>query len=378
MGQYYFGVIREKNSREVIAAEYACKLHESSRGDLLYMAYALSRNGIGYMQRVCWAGDYSDIKDAKGKNLYDRIHDHKDDMPEWVPEIEKMSPYKRKFSSEAVRQKAIDKFRSQRHQFWLANIAKDEEGHVRDELRFICNHDRREYFDMNKLVFEKWGYDNPLAVLTSDPTCRISGGGDYCYQDNYKMYAAWYDCVLSAEPEVPEGYQEINANFGTKVPIWNYDGLLRSLYGEKNDAPYPHYSDFHTFLYRGRFEEYKNSLCIMPKEELKAMYCDWYKSLELDRVFKAYDAVSRVLKHDPYLRGELPKGMTFKVTEYDLHYLCIDGVEVCVYQGKDDIWHTLRERADYNDMQYDCSRKARSFHRRRLECINSGFFELAA
>ena len=378
MGQYYFGVIRDKDSREVIAAQYACKLHETSRGDLMYMAYALSRNGVGYMQRVCWAGDYSDIQDANGHNLYDRLHDREDTLPAWVPEVEAQSPYNRRFRSDKARWKAIDKFHAFRHQWWLEHIAKNEEGDFRDELRYICNHDRHEFIDLSKVKSSEDGFNNPLAVLTCDPTCRVSGGGDYRYQDNYAMYSAWYDNILSTEPSAPEGYQEVNANFGTEHPIWDYSGLAETLYGERYyDAPYPHYGDFHTFLTHGRFEEFQKSLCVLPLPELKAMYSQWYQNLNLEHVFKAYDTIARVLKQDPTL-SQKHKGVTFRVSKFNLHYLDCDDVSVCIFrERKNSPWRMLDSRADYNHIQYDCDRKARAFHRRRLETIKAGFYAAA-
>ena len=135
MGQYYYGVILDKNSREVIAADYACKLVESNRGDLIWMAYALSCKGVGYMQR--------------GNNLYNRINDHEDSVPGWVPELDAQSPYYRKFRTEAAREKAIEKYRRMRRRFYFNNIGKKDDWSPKDEIRYICNHDRKEYFDIN-------------------------------------------------------------------------------------------------------------------------------------------------------------------------------------------------------------------------------------
>lgn len=377
MGQYYYGVIRQKENREVIAASYCCKLVESNRADLLYLAYALSKKGVGYMQRVCWVGDYSDLKDSDGKNLYQRLNDKEWDLPAWVPEVDAHSPYGCEFSSDKAREDAYEKFNKFRKEWFCSNIVTGEYGRVRDELRYICNHDRKEYFDI-LAIKPTDSFENPLAVLTSDPTCRISGGGDYCYQDNYKMYAAWYDCVLSAEEDVPEGYTAIDPNFGTTMRIWDYDGLRRGLYGERGyDAPYPHYSEFYSYLSHGRYQEFQDSLCVMPMNELKAVYAKWYQNLDLERVFKAYDAIARVLKHDPHLTQE-HKGVSFRVTDYDLHYLDCDGVSVCIYQErKNSPWKVLDTRADYNGMRYSCDRKSRAFHRRRLEAIRIGFYDAA-
>ena len=377
MGQYYYGVILDKNSREVIAADYACKLVESNRGDLIWMAYALSCKGVGYMQRVVWAGDYSKLKDADGNNLYNRINDHEDSVPGWVPELDAQSPYYRKFRTEAAREKAIEKYRRMRRRFYFNNIGKKDDWSPKDEIRYICNHDRKEYFDINDSRHRE-NFANPLAVLTSDPTCRILGGGDYSYQDNWKMYAAWYDCVLSAEPEIPEGYERIDPNFDSNQSIWDYEGLREALYGEKSyNAPYPHYSEFSQFLYHGRFEEYVNTLCIMPKEQMVAMYCKWYQDLEIERVFEAYDICAGALKADQKLKSDLPEGVTFIEDEYKLHYLCYNDVKVSIYKDRGK-WHLLRSRADYKDMQYDCDNKSRDFHRNRLEAINSGKFMQAA
>ena len=69
MGQYYYGVIIDKDSKEPIMAAYCGKLTESNRADMASFAYELSKGRKGYMQRLVWAGDYSSQKDYDGETL---------------------------------------------------------------------------------------------------------------------------------------------------------------------------------------------------------------------------------------------------------------------------------------------------------------------
>ena len=78
MGQYYYGVILNAKTNEPIMAAYCGKLLESNKADLASFAYELSKGRKGYMQRVVWAGDYSEQKDSEGNTLYHRISDREE------------------------------------------------------------------------------------------------------------------------------------------------------------------------------------------------------------------------------------------------------------------------------------------------------------
>ena len=94
-------------------------------------------------------------------------------------------------------------------------------------------------------------------------------------------------------------------------------------------------------------------------------------------MFKAYDTIARVLKQDPTL-SQQHQGVTFRVSDCNLHYLDSDDVSVCIFrERKNSPWRMLDSRADYNHIQYDCDRKARAFHRRRLETIKAGSYAAA-
>ena len=221
MGQYYYGVILDAKTRKPIMADYplgGMKLAESGLWSMSRMVYELSKKGRAYKQRVTWAGDYSERLDYDGDNLWHYIEEHK--IPETMDKEFKRYPLKAQVYSEAWYDK-IDKFF---HQY-----VYDKDYVIREEFRYLCNHDRREWIDLMPFyTAEKRYFWNPLAILTSDPTCRCGGGGDYRFKDDFEWYGAWSDCILSSEAMPPLNYKRIAPMFNAEKPLADDDPLLES------------------------------------------------------------------------------------------------------------------------------------------------------
>lgn len=220
MGQYYHGVILDAETRKPIMATYPVfrKMAESGLWDVCRIAYEVSKGRLGYKQRVTWAGDYSEREDYDGETLYHYIVNNS--VPETMGKEYKKYPIKGSKFSEAW-YNSIDAF--------FRQYVTDEKDIIRPEYRYLCNHDRHEWIDLMPFFTAKervfW---NPIAILTSDPTCRCGGGGDYRYKEDFEWYGAWSDCRLSSEPAPPDGYRRIAPMFEAKTRIGADDQLLES------------------------------------------------------------------------------------------------------------------------------------------------------
>ena len=221
MGQYYFGVILDAETRKPIMANYplgGMKLIESGLWDTSRMVYELSKKGRAYKQRVTWAGDYSERDNYDGNNLWHYVCTRKntaDKIPEAMGEEFRKYPRKHLDGYSEAWCDEIDSFF---HQY-----VYDKDYNIRDEFRYLCNHDRKEWIDLMPFyTAEERMYWNPLAILTSDPSCRCQGGGDYFYKEDFEWYGAWNDCILSSEAMPPDGYRQITPTFPAKTRIdWN-------------------------------------------------------------------------------------------------------------------------------------------------------------
>lgn len=215
MGQYYHGVILDAETRKPILATYPefFKLIESGLWDMGRMVYELSRKGRAYKQRVVWAGDYSENVDENGDTLFHRIHEGK------VPEA--MGAEANRFPMRHA--KYTDPWCDEMDKFFRQYVTTDEDV-IREEFRYLCNHDRREYIDLMPFyTAEERTFWNPLAILTSDPTCRCQGGGDYRFRDDFEYYGWWSECMLSSEPAPPDGYKRIAPTFEARKRLEGKD-----------------------------------------------------------------------------------------------------------------------------------------------------------
>ena len=153
MGQYYYGVIIDKNTKEPIMAAYCGKLTESNRADMASFAYELSKGRKGYMQRLVWAGDYSSLKDYNDDTLYHLISEREDKgqaVTSTIQELEDIYETFRNLKGEAY-DKAHEDYEKKSESYWMEHIYKAN-GDLRDDLRYLCNHDRREYMDLNAFL----------------------------------------------------------------------------------------------------------------------------------------------------------------------------------------------------------------------------------
>ena len=377
MGQYYYGVIIDKDSKEPIMAAYCGKLTESNRADMASFAYELSKGRKGYMQRLIWAGDYSDLKDYDGQNLYHVIGDREEKgekVATTLQELDGIWATIRDLKGEAY-EKAKEDYEQKSEAYWMEHIYKAN-GDLRDELRYLCNHDRREYMDLNAFPIRGWEkVRNPLPILFSDPTCRIKGGGDYMYQDDWQYYSLWCGCVVSTEKDIPEGYKEISPRFEENTEIWTPDSICELIHGTRYGyrMPAPNAETFGRSICH--YDDAHIRLACVPREVILSMYADWQKKVDCERVYKAYDLLMRAIKKDPNLKQE-HKGLKLEVRnwtghdgeEYSDTYAIVDEVEMKLYGPyENEGYHCyMHHQASLYGIEYDCDMKSRR-HFRELE-----------
>ena len=375
MGQYYYGVIIDKDSKQPIMAAYCGKLTESNRADMASFAYELSKGRKGYMQRLVWAGDYSSQKNYNGDTLYNLIRERENNGQEvasTIPELHDIWTTIRDLKGEAY-DKAYEDYEKKCDAYWMEHIYKAN-GDLRDELRYLCNHDRREYMDLNAFPYDKNNWEqirNPLSILFSDPTCRIKGGGDYFYQDDWQYYSLWHGCVVSTEKDIPEGYKEIAPRFEEKTEIWTPDSISELIHGSRYAyrMPSPNAETFGRSICHN--DEAHIKLACVPREVILSMYADWQKKVDCERVYKAYDLLMRAIKKDPKLEQE-HKGLKVEVrkrigydgTEYTDTFAIVDEVEMELYGPYEKGWECyMRQQAELYGIKYDCDLKSRRHFR---------------
>ena len=385
MGQYYFGVIINKESKQPMMAHNGYKLIECGWATTIEFAYELSKAGRCYKQRVTWAGDCSDRKDYDGLRLYDYLNGNKEDGREPVKLPEAMDNLLPKYPSHdnesEEREKALDKYWKD-YEAVVNKYLMVSEFQVRPELRYLCNHDRKEYYDLQKFCDYLWeqykddkrydGFECPLAILTSDPTCRICGGGDYFYQEGFEYYGTWSDCVISTEQDVPEGYKEVRTLFEGRTRIWEPDTICHAITGEKRGHSLPSPSAYDFGLSICHYDEKHCHLACVSRETILQMYADWQQKVDVERVYKAFDAVMRAVKNDPMLE-QVHKGMTVEhrqhknqTTGYEWtdHVAIVNDVEVYLEKNEDGYKHDYKHKAMLGDIEYHCDTKSRRYFRK--------------
>jgi len=377
MGQYYYGVIIDKDSKQPIMAAYCGKLTESNRADMASFAYELSKGRKGYMQRLVWAGDYSSQKDYDGQILYHVIGDREEKGEKVATTLQELADIWRTIrdlKGEAY-EKAKEDYEQKSEAYWMEHIYKAN-GDLRDELRYLCNHDRREYMDLNAFPIRNWEkVQNPLPILFSDPTCRIKGGGDYMYQEDWQYYSLWYGCVVSTEKDIPEGYKEIAPRFEENTEIWTPDSICELIHGTRYGyrMPAPNAETFGRSICH--YDEAHIKLACVPREVILGMYADWQKKVDCERVYKAYDLLMRAIKKDPKLEQE-HKGLKLDVrkwtgrngTEYSDTYAIVDEVEMKLYGPYEKGWECyMHHQASLYGIEYDCDLKSRRHFRKLIK-----------
>ena len=123
----------------------------------------ISPEGMFYMHRVVWAGDYADDEKCKSKNLYSITED-------------------------------------------LSNLQSHPPSHDTSCYKYVVNHTKNMYVDKNKAISNI----HPLPLLISEGNGK--GGGDYT-GNNVELCGTWARDIISVEKEIPENYLELICDF---------------------------------------------------------------------------------------------------------------------------------------------------------------------
>jgi len=175
MGQYYKVIILADNKmkNEIIRA-WICPYSYMNGGKLIEHYYIgnnfiqalenlINPEGMFYMSRIVWAGDYADPENEESDNLYN-ISINK-------PNLE-LHPHS-------------------------SNIY----------YRYIVNHNKKVYVDKEHI-----GENNihPLPLLVSEGNGR--GSGDY-EGNNIELCGSWARDIISIDKYLPMDYDELICNF---------------------------------------------------------------------------------------------------------------------------------------------------------------------
>lgn len=186
LGQYYLVVNLDK--KEFLAPldyENGAKLMEHSyigNNFLKAVEFLLSEKGSWYKTRLVWAGDYMD------EGLF-------------------IEPFAKKGNLRPL---------FQSNDTTLYSFAYDhftrinEEFPIIDSIRYIVNHTKKEYCDLEKVGESSYWKIHPLSLFTSSGNGR--GGGDY-NGDNGEYVGIWAGDIISTEENEPLDYTEIIPDF---------------------------------------------------------------------------------------------------------------------------------------------------------------------
>ena len=185
MGQYYKAIILGPSGQKEFIRVWispftygnGSKLTEHSWMDNPFVAAVenlLSPDGIFYMSRLVWAGDYADEESDSKQNLYNMALEA-DDVS----------------SSDHVLEQ------------WASCRPQQVPNRSTARFPYIVNHDK-------KLYVEKKGQMHPLPLLTVEGNGR--GGGDY-RGSNETLCGSWARDTISLEKMPPAGYEELDVTF---------------------------------------------------------------------------------------------------------------------------------------------------------------------
>ena len=287
MGQYYYGVILDKEKDAIRAAAYNGKLTESSIHDFTSFAVALSADGGHAHQRVVWSGDYSKKKDWNDNTLYHEIRE-KEDTPEEYPSVKYRQLPKR--------------------------------------LKYVCDHTRKEYISIAECL-EKYGNDNgnelnPIALLCCDPTCRFLGGGDYYMREGFHDVSRWYGHELSTEPSVPEDYKKLDLAFVQEgTPVWVCETIESELLHSNR------YNRLTNEFMKWLDGKYGIEFRIMSPEKLKEEFKTFFVLIDAAAVKRFY---LKMKEHADSFGGKIPETEFLHLkhdTEKRLPYLPEQGTD---------------------------------------------------
>lgn len=190
MGQYYKAIILgSAGSKEFVRLWFSpfsfgngCKLMEHSYINNRYVSAVenlLSPDGMFYMSRLVWAGDYADKEADLDVNLYSLALEDEDSPP-----------------SDLGR--------------WSASKSQTVVSRSTECFRYIVNHSKKLFVDKEKLTSNI----HPLPLLTSEGNGR--GGGDY--GGSSELVGSWARDLISVERLAPCAveYKELVCDFGER------------------------------------------------------------------------------------------------------------------------------------------------------------------
>ena len=181
MGQYYKVIILADNMNIIrmwtTPTAYNCgnKLMEHSylnNNFMNAMEYLISPNGMFYMSRIIWAGDYADQEEL---NLY--------------------------YMADQQNGKYIKPYLNEN----ISNM---------NCYRYIINHTKKLYIDKEKCKKNDNGFIiHPLSLLVTD-NCNGMGGGDFRGEDEH-LCGTWTRDIISVEKSMDKliDYKELECNF---------------------------------------------------------------------------------------------------------------------------------------------------------------------
>lgn len=186
MGQYYKVIILADNINIIRiwttpnAYNSGDKLMEHSylNNDFMNaMEYLISPNGMFYMSRIIWAGDYADM---------DNSNENRDD------------DFNLYHMADLQNEKYITPYLNEN----ISNM---------DIYRYVVNHTKKLYVDKEKC--KKNNEIHPLSLLVTD-NCNGMGGGDY-RGINEHLCGTWTRDIISVEESINKliDYKELECNF---------------------------------------------------------------------------------------------------------------------------------------------------------------------
>jgi hypothetical protein len=165
MGQYFHPCILTQNKRQV---KTWLSPHAFGNGAKLMEHSWLTNNFVRAFESlivdnpeiVVWCGDYADEVKGCKTNLYDRCTDEGEAIP---------TPTEK-------------------------------------EIRYVINHDKKEFVDKNNLIKDSEGYCiHPLPLLTCNSNGR--GGGDF--RGESPLVGKWAYDLISVSSKKPKDFKEI-------------------------------------------------------------------------------------------------------------------------------------------------------------------------
>ena len=180
MGQYYLAIILSDIKRTPEIIRMWTSPHNYSNGAKLMehsyignnfvqaIEHLISPEGMFYMSRIVWAGDYADPEKNEADNLYTNVSNNNGLFQ--YPKSRDTSSY-----------------------------------------RYIVNHSQKLYVDKERCPKNKNNLIiHPLPLLISEGNGR--GGGDY-RGNNVKLCGTWARDNISVEKTIPNDYNELVCDF---------------------------------------------------------------------------------------------------------------------------------------------------------------------